>query len=55
MEKEKKKNDLDHDQDQTEEMVKAVNPDKEFMDQKHLCTKCHGPKRICERDDCPQK
>ncbi len=46
---------LDHDQDQTEEIVKSVNPDTGFMKSKSLCQKCHGPLRKCERLECPQK
>jgi hypothetical protein len=47
--------DLDHDQDKTDVLVKSVKPDGEFMDEECLCVRCHGPKRVCEREDCPQK
>lgn len=40
--------DLDHDQDKTDNLQKSENPDKDYMDQKDLCTKCHGPKGSCK-------
>lgn len=45
---------LDHDTEKTEEIVKSVNPDSGFMKASNLCTKCHGPRRRCERPECPQ-
>lgn len=47
------KKDLDHDQDKSDELVKSVNPDSEYMNQRGLCSKCHGPKRACNREGCP--
>jgi len=46
---------LDHDQDKTDQIVKSVNPDRDFMKDKNLCQRCHGPRRGCERPECPQK
>jgi len=45
---------LDHDQEKTDEIVKSVNPDSSFMKDQNLCQKCHGPRRNCERAECPQ-
>lgn len=45
--------DLDHDQDKTDELVKSADPSKSYMDGKGLCGKCHGPKRKCTRAGCP--
>jgi len=47
------KKDLDHDTGNTDEMVKSVNPNKDYMDQRGLCSKCHGPNRRCDRAGCP--
>jgi hypothetical protein len=44
---------LDHDQDQSDSMIKSVNPDAEFMKSEGLCGKCHGPANGCGRRDCP--
>lgn len=46
---------LDHDQDQTDVLAKAVKPDHDFMEENKLCPRCNGPKRKCEREDCPQR
>ena len=43
------KPDLDwHKTDKTDELVKAENPDNDFMKSKKLCTKCHGPEGACD-------
>jgi len=54
-EEEKKSEFLDHDTHKTDTLVKAVNPDVDFMKAENLCVRCHGPKVVCERNDCPQK
>lgn len=47
--------DLDHDQEKSDNLQKSEKPDKEYMDEKDLCPRCHGPKKACDRDDCPYK
>lgn len=45
--------DLDHDQDKSDEMIKSANPNRDYMKQRGLCSKCHGPMRHCDRQGCP--
>jgi len=49
------KKDLDHDQEQTDNLVKSVKPDVGFMKAEGLCVRCHGKLTKCDRLDCPQK
>jgi len=41
-------------QDETDNLQKSVNPDGEYMRDHHLCTKCHGAKKKCDIEGCPQ-
>ena len=43
--------DLDHNQENTDVLVKAVKPADDFMKSEGLCPKCHGP--LCDCEDCP--
>lgn len=45
--------DLDHRQADSDELIKSANPDREYMEQVGLCSKCHGPKKSCEMSGCP--
>jgi len=46
--------DLDHDQDDTDNLQKSEKPDKGYMDEKGLCPVHHGP-LPCKREGCPHK
>jgi len=46
---------LDHDVEKTDQIAKSVDPDRDFMKAENLCVRCHGPRVLCERNDCPQK
>lgn len=61
-EKKPEKTQDDQDQDlnwqkqaETENIQKSVNPDSEYMKDHGLCQKCHGAKKRCDRDGCPQQ
>ena len=47
--------DLDHDTESTDTLVKSVNPDSDFLKSEQLCRRCHGALRVCDKEDCPQK
>lgn len=39
--------DLEHKQDQTDNIQKSERPAKDYMDEKGLCPKCHGDLGKC--------
>jgi len=42
-------------QEETQNLQKSERPDAKYMQDRHLCTVCHGVARVCERGDCPQR
>jgi hypothetical protein len=38
---------LDHNQDETDNIQKSAEPDNDYMDARGLCKKCHGPVGRC--------
>lgn len=40
---------------ESDSLQKSVNPDRGYMEDKNLCTVCHGKKKVCDLAHCPQR
>lgn len=41
--------------EESENIQKSENPDAAYMRDHSLCQKCHGAKKVCNLEGCPQK